>query len=215
MDRLKCMLIQTSLFTSDKSPRLILNDDGKVTLYEDFFSQAESNEIFKTLLDEIEWTQEYIRMYGKSMPIPRLTAWYGDKDKPYTYSGIAMTPKEWHPVLLDIKNRIEGASDRVFNSVLLNYYRDGNDSVAWHSDDEPELGENPSIGSVSFGETRKFSLKHKNPEHPNHKKNIDIQLTGGSFLLMDGECQSFWLHQIAKTKKRVGARINLTFRFIG
>lgn len=209
------MPIQTSLFTSDKSHQLILNDDGKVTLYENFFSQVESHEIIKILLDEIDWKQEYIRMYGKSMPIPRLTAWYGDNDKAYTYSGIAMNSKEWHPVLLDIKNRIERASDRVFNSVLLNYYRDGNDSVAWHSDNEPELGENPSIGSVSFGETRKFSLKHKSPEHPNHKKLIDVQLTHGSFLLMDGECQSFWLHQIAKTKKNVGARINLTFRFIG
>ena len=209
------MSIQTSLFTSNESSRLILNDNGNVTLSEDFFCQTESNEILKTLIEEIEWKQEYIRMYGKSIPIPRLTAWYGDNDKPYTYSGITMTPKGWHPVLLSIKNRIESASDRVFNSVLLNYYRNGNDSVAWHSDNETELGENPSIGSVSFGEPRKFSLKHKNPEHPNHKKPIDIQLTHGSFLLMDGECQSFWLHQIAKTKKKVGARINLTFRFIG
>jgi alkylated DNA repair dioxygenase AlkB len=209
------MIKQTSLFDnviSDKE--ILLNDDGKVIMYESFFSQLESDKIFKVLLNEIDWGQEHIKLYGKSIPIPRLTAWYGEKDKPYTYSGIAMTPKAWHPLLLDIKNRIESVSDRTFNSVLLNYYRDGNDSVSWHSDDESELGENPSIGSVSFGGTRKFSLKHKNSEHPNHKELIDIDLVHGSFLLMDGECQSYWLHQIAKTKKQVKPRINLTFRYI-
>lgn len=209
------MIKQTSLFDlGDSDKKILLNDDGKVIIYESFFTRLESDDILKVLLDEIDWSQEYIKIYGKSIPIPRLTAWYGDEDKPYTYSGIAMSSKAWHPLLLDIKNRIESVSDRIFNSVLLNYYRDGNDSVSWHSDDEPELGENPSIGSVSFGGIRKFSLKHKNPEHPNHKKLVDIDLAHGSLLLMDGECQSFWLHQIAKTKKQVDPRINLTFRYI-
>ncbi len=211
------MTNQTNLFDSipsNPSGKTILNDDGKVILYNHFFNSVESDKFLKILIEEIQWSQEFIKMYGKSIPIPRLTAWYGDPDKPYTYSGIAMKSQAWHPLLLEIKNRIESETDRIFNSVLLNYYRDGNDSVSWHSDNEVELGENPTIGSVSFGGMRKFSLKHKNPEHHNHKKLVDIELTQGSFLLMEGECQSYWLHQIAKTKKQVDPRINLTFRFI-
>jgi alkylated DNA repair dioxygenase AlkB len=125
-----------------------------------------------------------------------------------------MNPTEWHPLLLNIKSRIESVCDRTFNGVLLNYYRDGNDGVAWHADDEAELGKNPVIGSVSFGGTRKFSLKHKKIEHPHHKKLVNIDLTHGSLLLMRGACQSCWLHQIAKTKKQIEPRVNLTFRFI-
>ena len=207
------MINQPDLFdnTSSSSTRqFILNDDGQVILYEHFFDIKESERFLKILTDEIEWKQEYIKFYGKSIPIPRLTAWYGDKS--YTYSGITMNSKAWHPLLLDIKTKIESVYDRAFNSVLLNYYRDGKDSVSWHADDEPELGENPIISSVSFGGKRKFSLKHKNPEHPNHKQLINIDLTHGSLLLMTGEFQSFWLHQIPKTKKQVDPRINLTFR---
>lgn len=211
------MASQTDLFdniSSVSTKQIISIDDGTIIFYEHFFDTKESDQILKDLTDQIDWSQEYIKMYGKLIPIPRLTAWYGDEDRSYTYSGIAMNPKAWHPILFDIKNRIESVCDRSFNGVLLNYYRDGKDSVAWHADDELELGESPVIGSVSFGGTRKFSLKHKNPEHPNHKQLINTDLTHGSLLLMAGECQSFWLHQISKTKKKVDPRINLTFRLI-
>ena len=193
---------------------IILNDDGEVFLYRHFFDRSESDNILNVLIAELAWKQEYIRMYGKSIPIPRLTAWYGDPDKPYSYSGIKMEPLAWHPILLDIKGRIETVCDRSFNGVLLNYYRDGNDGMSWHADDERELGKNPVIGSVSFGGTRKFSFKHKDKAHPNNKKIVDVDLTHGSLLLMTGSCQSFWLHRIAKTKKQVEPRVNLTFRFI-
>ncbi|WP_310482183.1 alpha-ketoglutarate-dependent dioxygenase AlkB [Chamaesiphon sp. VAR_48_metabat_403] len=209
------MINQPDLFdntSSSSNQQIISIDDGRVILYEHFFDINESDRILEILTAEIDWSQEYIKMYGKSIPLPRLTAWYGDIS--YTYSGITMNSKAWHLLLLDIKTKIESVCDRSFNGVLLNYYRDGNDSVSWHADDEPKLAENPVIGSVSFGGTRKFSLKHKNPDHPNHKQFINIDLTHGSLLLMTGECQSFWLHQIAKTKKKVDPRINLTFRLI-
>jgi alkylated DNA repair dioxygenase AlkB len=144
------------------------------------------------------------------MPIPRLTAWYGDQGKSYTYSGIEQHPEHWNPTLKLIKSKIEQIAQVSFNSVLLNLYRDGKDSVSWHSDDEPELGENPIIASVSFGATRRFSLRNKHSK--NHK--IDIDLASGSFLLMQGETQHFWQHQIAKTAKEIQPRINLTFRII-
>jgi alkylated DNA repair dioxygenase AlkB len=203
-------LVPTSL---DKE--IILDDDdGEVLFYRHFFDFTEGQNILNILVAELEWKQEYIKMYGKLIPIPRLTAWYGDADKPYSYSGISMSPLEWHPLLLEIKSRIETVCDRSFNGVLINYYRDGNDGMSWHADDEHELGKNPVIGSVSFGGTRKFSFKHKNTAHPNNKQLVDIDLTHGSLLLMTGACQSFWLHRIGKTKKHVEPRINLTFRFI-
>jgi alkylated DNA repair dioxygenase AlkB len=205
-------LFNSIVVSSDRE--IILNNDGEVLLYRHFFNRSESDNILNVLIVELEWKQEHIRMYGKSIPIPRLTAWYGDSDKPYSYSGIKMEPLAWHPVLLDIKSRIETVCDRSFNGVLLNYYRDGNDGMSWHADDERELGKNPVIGSVSFGGTRKFSFKHKHKTHPKNKKIVDIDLTHGSLLLMTGACQSFWLHRIAKTKKQVEPRVNLTFRFI-
>ena len=113
------------------------------------------------LKENVTWQQEEIKLYGRVIPLPRLTAWFGDEGKTYMYSGITVEPEPWTPTLLQIKNRIEEVSDVTFNSVLLNYYRNERDSVSWHSDDEPELGKNPIIGSVSFGDVRTFQLKHK------------------------------------------------------
>ncbi len=144
------------------------------------------------------------------MPLPRLTAWYGDEGKSYTYSGIEQHPDPWTPTLKLIKSKVEEILEVTFNTVLLNLYRDGKDSVSWHSDDELELGENPIIASVSFGAVRRFSLKHKISK--DYK--IDLDLPNGSLLLMKGETQHFWQHQIAKTSKSVQPRINLTFRMI-
>lgn len=184
--------------------------NAEVEYYPSFFSKRESDKFYKILLENILWQQDYITFYGKTMPIPRLTAWYGETDKPYTYSGIPMKPHFWSSELLDIKNRIEEKAGVKFTSVLINQYRTGNDSVAWHADDEPELGKNPIIGSVSFGATRSFQFKHK--EHPELKEKIELQ--HGSFLLMKGETQHHWLHQIPKTSKQLPPRINLTFRII-
>lgn len=185
--------------------------DSDVDFYPHFFSQSESDILYKELMNTISWKQEQIKYYGKIINLPRLTAWHGDKGLSYTYSGINVIADEWIEVLLRIKAKIESVSNAKFNSVLLNLYRNGKDSVAWHSDDEVELGVNPIIGSVSFGSTRNFQFQHR--------KNTDlreaVKLAHGDFLLMKGTTQHFWQHQIPKTSPLLEPRINLTFRIIG
>lgn len=183
--------------------------DGEYIFIERFFDADESKKYFDLLLNNIIWKQEKMNMYGKELMFPRLTAWYGDSDKPYTFSGITLKPNEWTSELLEIKTKIEAETEAVFNSVLLNRYRNGNDSISWHTDAEKELGENPVIASVNFGATRKFQLKHNTIN-----ERIDIELTNGSLLIMQGALQHYWKHQVPKTNKKVGERINLTFRVI-
>ncbi len=182
-----------------------------VLFYPEFFNLEESDQLYLELDQTTRWQQESINIFGKLMPLPRLTAWYGDAGKSYVYSGIEMYPDPWTKTLLEIKSRVEKVTHAKFNSVLLNKYRTGKDSVAWHSDDEVELGLNPIIGSVSFGGTRRFVLKHKERKEV---EKISIDLTHGSFLLMRGNTQDSWQHQIPKTAKAVESRINLTFRVI-
>ena len=185
--------------------------DAEVDLYSTCFSGEESDKIFQTLLSQVCWRQEKIKCYGKEVDIPRLTAWYGDTGKRYVYSRIAMEPEPWLPILLYIKSRVEEITKFSFNSVLLNLYRDGQDSIAWHSDDEPELGKQPVIASLSFGGERKFQLRHKVKKEQGR---VDINLTHGSLLIMKGKTQEYWQHQVPKTSKPVRPRINLTFRLI-
>jgi alkylated DNA repair dioxygenase AlkB len=191
-------------------PQALDMPDAEVLFYRDFFKLTESASLFHELETTIHWEQTSFKLGGKDIPVPRLTAWYGDAGKFYSYSGITLHPYPWIPLLSNIKARVESVTDARFNSVLLNLYRHGNDSVAWHSDDEPELGHNPVIASVSFGATRRFQFKHKN--NPDLRAVID--LTPGSLLLMQGATQHFWKHQIPKTKKPTEPRINLTFRII-
>ncbi|HEY9302031.1 MAG TPA: alpha-ketoglutarate-dependent dioxygenase AlkB [Phormidium sp.] len=193
---------------SQKHGQQLSLPDAEVIMYRDFFNNNESNQIFAELYGTINWKQEVTLLFGKQVAIPRLSAWYGDAGKSYTYSTIKMEPNLWTPTLITIKSKIEAIAGTLFNSVLLNLYRDGKDSVAWHSDDESELGENPAIGSVSFGATRRFMLRHKYQK----ERKLEIQLTPGSFLLMKGVTQHFWQHQIPKAAKVTEARINLTFR---
>lgn len=193
-------------------PQVLELVDGEVIFYEHFFDAQTSEKIYAELMQQTAWRQDAITLFGKTMPLPRLTAWYGDPGKSYTYSGIPMDPQPWTPTLKWIKEAIEPVCEVTFNSVLLNLYRDGNDSVAWHSDDEPELGENPVIGSVSLGAARKFAFKHK--KEPTKYKVQSLELTSGSLLIMRGATQHHWYHQIPKTSKKVGSRINLTFRVI-
>lgn len=183
--------------------------NGKFLYYPSFFSLQDSDAYFSILRREIEWKQESMNMYGKKINFPRLTAWYGNNDKPYSFSGITLEPLPWSSDILSIKNKIEPLANTVFNSVLLNLYRDGNDSISWHTDAEKELGTNPKIASVNFGATRTFQLRHIKT-----KEKLEIELTHGSLLIMQGELQHFWQHQVPKTNKIVGERINLTFRVI-
>lgn len=188
---------------------LTVIENGEYVFYPNFFSKSESDSFLKNLLSSIAWKQESMNMYGKQVDFPRLTAWYGNNDKPYSFSGITLQPTPWTSEILTIKNRIESSENTVFNSVLLNLYRNGNDSISWHTDAEKELGINPVIASVSFGATRKFQLRHIRT-----KEKLEIELPHGSLLIMKGELQHFWQHQIPKTSKPVRERINLTFRAI-
>lgn len=185
--------------------------DGEVILYQNFFKSLESNQFFQELLTGIKWQQDQVQVDNKEIELPRLTAWYGDEGKSYSYSGMLKHPYAWNSTLIAIKNRVEEVAKVNFNSVLLNLYRNGKDRVSWHSDDEPELGKNPIIASVSFGNTRRFQLRHR------FSKNLDkitINLTHGSLLIMKSSTQHFWQHQIPKASKRIEERINLTFRII-
>jgi alkylated DNA repair dioxygenase AlkB len=183
--------------------------NGEYQFYPFYFNKTEADYFLSNLLNSIEWIQESMNMYGKQVLFPRLTAWYGDIDKPYSFSGIKLNPHLWTDDLLEIKKRISAYTDVSFNSVLLNRYRSGNDSISWHTDAEPELGKNPVIASVNFGATRKFQLRHVIT-----KEKLEIELMHGSLLIMQGELQHYWQHQVPKTSKPVGERVNLTFRVI-
>ena len=185
--------------------------DADIILYENLFTREESDKLLMNLKENIKWQQDQIKLYGKKVDLPRLTAYYGGNDKPYSYSGITMNPNPWNEVLLFIKNKIEEKAGVEFTSCLLNYYRSGKDSMGWHQDNEKELGQNPVIGSVSIGETRVFQLKHLQLKDLN---TVQIPLKHGSFLLMRGSTQNHWKHCIPKTSKALNARINLTFRII-
>jgi alkylated DNA repair dioxygenase AlkB len=200
------------LFTSEKNntPLKLALTDAEITYYPSFFASEEASEYFRLLLNEIEWQQDDIKIFGKVYKQPRLTALYGINDASYRYSGITMLPKPFNSVLKEIKKRIEDITNVKFTTVLLNYYRDGSDSNGWHSDDEKVLGENPVIASISLGAERTFRLRHKKDK--TQKKNLTLQ--NGSLLLMAGETQHHWQHCIPKSKKDIKPRINLTFRVI-
>lgn len=184
--------------------------DADVEYYSNFFSREESNIYFKRLLNNLSWKEDTIKVFGKTYLQPRLTAFYADNTRTYKYSNITMTPDIFDGELLEIKNNIESKLKIKFTSCLANLYRDGKDSNGWHADNEKELGENPIIASVSFGTERVFHFKHKYDKVLKKK----ITLEHGSLLLMQGETQHNWLHQIPKTQKPIGKRINLTFRII-
>ena len=194
---------------SEDEKELFQVENGQYIFIPSFFSIEEGNYLFSRLDSTISWKQEKMNMYGKEVLFPRLTAWYGDSDRPYSFSGITLTPLPWTEELLQIKRKIETKTSAIFNSVLLNKYRDGSDSISWHTDAEKELGQNPIIASVTFGGTRNFQLRHSNTG-----EKITLELSHGSLLIMQGELQHFWQHQIPKTKKKVDPRINLTFRVI-
>lgn len=184
--------------------------NAEITYYPNFFLEKKANHYFQKLLTETPWQQDDIKVFGKMYQQPRLTALYGTKGKSYSYSGITMHPKQFTKDLFSIRDKIETVVKEEFNTVLLNLYRNGNDSNGWHSDDEKELGLNPIIASVSFGAKRYFQFKSKKDS----KKTYKLTLGHGSLLLMAGTTQHFWHHQLPKTKMVQEPRINLTFRKI-
>ncbi len=188
----------------------ILPFDGESYLFNNFLKEESPNYFFTQLQNTILWKQEGMKMYGRQLDFPRLTAWYGDEGKVYKYSGLVNIPLSFTGLLLEMKQAIETKTGFYFNSALLNSYRNEKDSMGWHSDDESELGINPMIASLSFGETRTFQFKHKSV-----LKTIQtIQLANNSLLLMQGNTQHHWLHQVPKSTKPCQPRINITFRKI-
>ena len=198
------------LFDKTKNEKKTIEiSNGEYLYIPEFYPVKIADAYFRNLRDRVLWRQESMKMYGRQIMFPRLSAWYGDPGKSYSFSGLNLNPYSWLPELLEIKKDIESLSSIEFNSVLLNRYRDGNDSMSWHSDDEKELGKNPIIASINFGAERKFQLKHKET-----KERFDIMLKHGSILFMMGELQHFWKHQVPKTKRVKTERINLTYRVI-
>lgn len=184
--------------------------DALVEYYPNFFSEEEAAQLFEKINSETPWRHDEISLFGKKILQPRLTCLYGNEGKPYSYSGLTMQPHAWNSTILHIKNAIESACGENFTTVLANLYRNEKDSNGWHADNERELGRNPIIASVSFGEKRKFQLKHITDK----SIKLSIDLNPGSLLLMKEGSQIHYKHQIPKASSSKKSRINLTFRTI-
>lgn len=186
-------------------------DNAELLEYPNFFDMALADRLLVELQSGIPWQQEYLRIAGKLRAVPRLQCWMGDRASEYGYSGVRLSPRPWDATVQRIRERIGELCDTEFNSVLINYYRTGQDSVAWHADDEPELGPSPIIASVSLGAERVFQLK---PKHQPGARHYKLRLRHGSLLVMGATMQQHWLHQLPKVKGLEAPRINLTFRNI-
>ena len=205
------MTIQSELFPEPAREYRRLGD-GEIVYFRQWLSPALAWCYFHQLQRHTHWQQSSIKIAGKQVKIPRLNAWYGEAGASYRYSGRSFEPIIWNRPLRSLRKRLhrklsDEKSPTRFNSALVNCYRHGSDSVAWHADDEPELNPSAIIGSVSLGATRRFLLKHRAS-----KQSIALQLEHGSLLLMVPPLQEYWLHSVPKTKLRVGHRINVTFR---
>ena len=187
----------------------LLTHDGELYLVKGFYQANDAQQLFKTLLQSLAWRQEQIFLYGRWVKVPRLMCWYGDEGTCYQYSGVNHQPLPWTEALLQAKQEIELQFQCSFNSVMANLYRNGSDSMGCHADDEKELGKNPLIASLSLGEERLLKFRHQQS-----KEVVDVILSDGDLLLMAGEIQHHWRHELPKTKKQKSERINLTFRKI-
>jgi len=192
-------------------PQNLLPFGGEMLLFENCFTKEESDYYYDTLLHEIPWKLDKIVVFGKTYDQPRLTALYGDAGTHYAYSGIEMPATLWTDTLKRIKEKVETVTGTTYNIALLNLYRNGSDKVGWHRDNEKGMGIHPTIASVSLGATRKFQIKKFKEEKG---KLLTFNLEHGSVLLMKGDMQNVWSHQVPKTSKPVDARINITFRKI-
>lgn len=195
---------------SDRSMEYLLENTNNLNWKTTDWRAFEKEKLAAINFSNIQWQHDQIRMFGKKIYIPRYSAWHGDSDKAYTYSGLTLHPKAWNKGLLFIKEQIDELADVKFNSVLLNWYRDGQDYINWHSDNEKELGTNPVIGSVNFGATRRFIIRRINDK----KEKVEFPLKHGTLLIMKGALQHHWHHGVPKEMKVKDDRINLTFRII-
>ncbi len=187
-------------------PPFLIEDCFKY--FPEFLNPDEADRFLAALWNELNWMQAEITMFGRKVMQPRLIAWYGEPGANYAYSCLSLTPRPWHPVLLELKTRIEDLTASRFNSVLANAYRNGRDSMGWHRDDEKELGSRPTIASLSLGAERRFLVREQGC------KSSGLVLEHGSLLLMQGNCQKRFQHSLPKTRRETGLRINLTYREI-
>ena len=184
--------------------------DVVVRFHPGWLVAADADRLLQALIGDASWQVHRIRMFGRWLDSPRLSCWMGDADAHYRYSGADFLPHPWAPALLELREQLQQACAGSFNSVLLNRYRDGRDSMGWHSDDEPELGPTPLIASLSLGAPRRFLLRRR--DDPAQK--FEFLLGHGDLLLMRGHCQRDYQHALPKTARVSGERINLTFRQI-
>lgn len=191
------------------APRNLLPCDGEVQYYGPIISPKQADEYFNALLCNVDWQHDEVVIFGKKIITQRKVAWYADEPFSYTYSKVTKTALPWTSELLELKELTERVSGVIYNSCLLNLYHDGDEGMAWHSDDEIDLKKNAAIASLSFGAARKFALKHKRT-----KETVSKVLEHGSLLLMKGTTQTHWLHRLPPTKRVKSPRINLTFRTI-
>ena len=198
------------LFPHSSQQNILSGLPGEAYYFPDFFSEDESQHYCASLEKEVEWEQTPIKIYGKEVMQPRLTAWYGDAEAQYTYSGKINLPLPWLPVLQSLREKVEQQCNTTFNSVLLNLYRNGQDSMGWHRDNEAELGIRPTIASLSFGANRDFIIRPYKKVSPR----IVLPLKSGSLLVMKDQMQMYWEHALPKRITCKSARINLTFRKI-
>lgn len=182
--------------------------NAQLTYIPSFLNKPEADSLYEVLFNQTNWQHDDITVFGKTYPQPRLTALYSINDQPYSYSNITMQPSPLTHELKNLMLKVNLFTNHKFNTLLLNLYRNGSDSNGWHADNEKELGRNPVIASLSLGAERPFHFKHRTIKEQRHK----LLLDHGSLLLMGGEMQHYWVHQIAKTKRIIGPRINLTFR---
>ncbi|MBM3430277.1 MAG: alpha-ketoglutarate-dependent dioxygenase AlkB [Bacteroidetes bacterium] len=189
--------------------KVISDTSGEVFLIRNFLHENDCERYFSGLMKALSFEQKDIVMFGKRIEIPRLESFHAEDGKSYGYSGKRLETRSFNPILTSLKEKIEEQISVHFNSVLVNLYRNENDSNGWHADDEKELGKNPVIASISLGAKRRFQLKHK-LEPLKHT----LELNNGDLLIMRGTLQSNWKHQVPKEKYFCGPRLNLTFRFI-
>jgi len=193
--------------TSDSRVKT-LAPHGAIEYRAGWLDGTEADGLMHRLLDEIEWQQRSIMMFGKRVMQPRLLDFQGDPGVGYSYSGDWLEARPWHPRVRALKDRLGAAGIGRFNSVLVNCYRDGGDCMGWHADDEPELGDDPVIASASIGGVRRFVVRRRS----NHRDRFELSPGHGSLIVMRGDMQRHWQHQIPRTRRPVAARINLTFR---
>ena len=183
--------------------------DGTATLFKDFLSADFAAQAFNQIETENDWEQPEITIFGNTVLEPRLSTWHNELGEGYKYSGVMRRAQPFSEILSDIRNRCAEVTNATFNSVLVNFYRNGQDGLGWHSDNEACNGPEPTIASVSLGATRRFDMRHRKTG-----ETIKIQLESGSLLVMAGKSQHCWVHQVAKTKRVNEPRINLTFRCV-